>query len=329
MLSVRIAGLGWYLPERRVTNEELEEKTGIPSAWIGRVSGVRERRYASNETSVSMATAAARIALLEAGLHARDLDAIVGASTGPQQSIPCTAAFVQRELDAPEGASACFDINATCLSFLFALQSVAHLVAAGVYKHVLLFSSELVSRSLNPQERESMVLFGDAAAAAIITRSAPGEKSAFWHAQFATYSSGAELTQILGGGTLHHPNDPTTTTEMNLFQMRGSTIFKQASLVVGPFLDDFFTKLEWERSQVDAVVPHQASRHAVELLSARLGFQQQQVVWNLAERGNTVAASIPLTLAEAVRNGRIVRGHKVLLVGTGAGLTLGATALTF
>lgn len=329
MLPVKIAGLGYYLPERRVTNEELEAQLGIPAAWIERASGVRERRYVTNENAVSMATIAARRALADAGLHVRALDAIIGASAAPQQMIPCTATFVQRELDAPEGGSACFDINATCLSFLFALQTATHLVASGVYEHILVFSSEVASRSLDFQQRESAVLFGDAAAAAIITRSTADEASAYWHAQFATYSSGAELTQIVGGGTLHHPNDPATTPNMNLFHMSGPAVFKHASRLIGPFLDTFFATLGWEREQVDAIVPHQASRHAVELLHTRLGFQSEQIVRGLALRGNTVATSIPLTLAEAVENGRIRRGNHILLVGTGAGLTLGAVALTY
>jgi 3-oxoacyl-[acyl-carrier-protein] synthase-3 len=328
-LPVKIAGLGWYLPEQRVTNTDLENRLGIPAVWIERVSGVRERRYATHETSVSMGGAAARMALAQAALHVGEIDAIIGASTGAQQAIPCTAALLQRELDAPEGRSACFDVNATCLSFLFALHAAAHLVAGQVYHNVLIVSSEIASRSLNPRERESAVLFGDAAAAAIVTRSADEEGSAVWHAQFSTHSSGAELTQIVGGGTLHHPNDPTTTPEMNLFQMRGPAIFKMAAQLSIPFVNRFFEELDWRRNEIDAVVPHQASRHALELLSARLGFQREQVIWNLALRGNCIAASIPLALAEAVHEQRIRRGQRVLLVGTGAGLTLGALALTY
>jgi 3-oxoacyl-[acyl-carrier-protein] synthase-3 len=329
MLPVKLAGLGWYLPERRVTNAELERSLGIPATWIERVSGVRERRYVTHETTVSMGSAAARMALAEAGMHIREVDAIIGASTGPQQALPCTAAFVQRALDAPEGRSACFDVNATCLSFLVALHTAAHFVAAGAYGSVLIVSSELSSRSLNPRERESAVLFGDAAAAAVVTHSGTDEASAIWHTQFCTHSSGAELTQIVGGGTLHHPNDETTVPEMNLFQMRGPAVFKMASLLSGPFIETFFDTLGWQKDQVDAVIPHQASRHALELLSARLGFTREQVVWKLAERGNCIAASLPLTLAEAVHEGRVQRGHRVLLVGTGAGLTLGAMALTY
>ena len=329
MLPIKIAGLGCYLPERRVTNAELEARYDVSASWIARATGVQERRYATHETSAGMGAAAARRALDAAELGVSDLDAIIGASTGPQQAIPCTAALVQRELHAPDGKSVCFDVNGTCLSFMFGLQTAAHLVASGMYRNVLVYSSEITSRSLNPRQPDSMVLFGDAAAAAVVTRSAPDDASAIWHAQFATHSSGADLTQILGGGTQQHPNNPTTTPEMNTFQMNGKAIFKHAARVIGPFLDQFFDTLGWERGDLDVVVPHQASRHAVELLTGRLGFRDQQVVQNLALRGNCIAASLPLALTEATEAGRIRRGDKVLLVGSGAGLTLGALALTY
>jgi 3-oxoacyl-[acyl-carrier-protein] synthase-3 len=329
MLPITIAGLGYYLPERRVTNAELQARYDISADWIARATGVQERRYATHETSAGMGAAAARRALDAAGLNVGDLDAIIGASTGPQQAIPCTAALVQRELHAPDGKSVCFDLNATCLSFMFGLHTAAQLVTAGMYRTVLVYSSEITSRSLNPRQPESMVLFGDAAAAAVVTRSAPGAPSAIWHARFATHSSGADLTQIRGGGTQHHPNDPATTPEMNTFHMRGLAIFKHAARLIGPFLDQFFDTLGWQRGDLDIVVPHQASRHAIDLLTGRLGFSEQQVVQNLALRGNCIAASLPLALAEAAEAGRIQRGDKVLLVGSGAGLTLGALALTF
>lgn len=328
-LPVKIAGLGWYLPERRVSSAELEQQLNLPAGWVERTTGVSERRYATHETSVSMGAAAARMALARAALTAADLDAIVCASTAPQQAIPCTAALLQRELSAPDGGSACFDVNATCLSFLVALQIAAHLVTGGLYRRVLIVSSELASRSLNPQEWESAVLFGDSAAAAVITPAAAEEASAIWHSQVVTYSSGADLTSLVGGGTLHHPNDPLTTPVMNTFHMDGPAVFKKATRLLGPFLENFFAQLGWTRSQVNLVVPHQASRHGVELLTARLGFQPEQVFLNLPTRGNCISASIPLALSEAYDAGRLRREDRVVLVGSGAGLTFGALALTF
>ena len=328
-IPVRIAGLGHYLPERIVTSSELEEKYNLAPGWIETVAGVRQRRYADRETTASMAAAAARQALDAAGLQAKDLDAIIGACTGPQQAIPCTAALVQAELGAPEGASACFDVNATCLSFLFALHNAALLIANGAYQRVLIFSSEIASISLNPDEPESAVLFGDGAAAAVLTRSPARDSAALWHTRFATYSGGADLTRILGGGTLHHPNHPATTRQMNQFHMDGPAVFKKAARLVTPFLDQFFTELGWQRSDLQAIVPHQASGHAVRLVAARMGFAEERVFSNIALRGNCVAASIPLALSEAAQANFIQRGQRLLLLGSGAGLTLGAMALTY
>jgi 3-oxoacyl-[acyl-carrier-protein] synthase-3 len=258
-----------------------------------------------------------------------DIDLIIAASSAPQQTIPCTAAFIQRELGAPDGASACFDVNATCLSFLLAIQSATHLLAAGTYRAALVVSSEIGGLSRNPAEPASACLFGDAAAAAVLIRTPEGGASRVVWEQFATYSSAADLTAIAGGGSLHHPNDPATRPDMNMFHMDGSGVFRRAAKVLGPFIDSFLARSGWAREDVDVVVPHQASRHGVELVSSRFGFRPEQVVSNLAERGNCVAASIPLALAESVAAGRIRRGQRVMLLGTGAGLTLGAIGLVF
>lgn len=329
MLPVQIAGLGAYLPERVVSSAELEDDLGLRPGWVERAAGVRERRRATHETAAGMAAAAARRALAHAQIDLAEIDVIIAASSAPQQAIPCTAALVQRELGAPDGGSACFDINATCLSFLFAMQMAAHLLAAGSYRHALIVSSEIAGPSLNPNEPESAVLFGDAAAAAVLRRTPPDAGSTIVWEQFATYSSAADLTELRGGGTLHHPNKPTTTPELNMFHMDGPGIYRKATRILGPFIDTFLTRAGWERSEIDALVPHQASRHGLELLTRRFAFHPDQIVINLPERGNCIAASIPLALTEAVQSGRITRGQRVMLLGTGAGLTVGAVGLVF
>jgi 3-oxoacyl-[acyl-carrier-protein] synthase III len=327
-LPVRIAGIGSYLPLRIVTNAELEPQLGLESGWIVERTGVRERRRCAGETSAYMAAAAARDALAMAGLTPSHLTAIIGASSTPQQAIPCTAVFVQRELGAPEGAAACFDVNATCLSFLAALDVAARLVAGGAHRHILVFSSESAAHSLNPDEPESAVLFGDAAAAVVVSHA--GDSGSVLHAmRLQTWHSGAELSQIRGGGTLHHPNDPATTRADNLFAMRGPKLFRKAAPLLLPFIDGVCDAAGWSRGDIAAVVPHQASRHGIELGWKMLGFREDQVIQNLATRGNCIAASIPLALAESVAAGRIHRGDNVLLFGLAAGLSLGGCALTF
>ncbi len=327
-LSVRIAGIGSYLPARIVTNRELETALGLAPGWIFDRTGVSERRRCDGESSAFMAAAAARDALSMAGLRPDDLTAIIGASSTPQQAIPCTAVFVQREIGATEGLASCFDVNATCLSFLAALDVAARMVAGGVHQHVLVFSSESAAHSLNPDEPESAVLFGDAAAAVVVSHA--GESQSALHVtRLQTWHSGAELSQIAGGGTLHHPNDPQTTSEHNMFAMRGPQLFRKAAPLLLPFIDALCSSAGWQRGDVDAVVPHQASRHGIELGWKLLGFREEQIVVNLGLRGNCIAASMPLALAEAVASGRVQRGDRVLLFGLAAGLSLGGAAITF
>jgi 3-oxoacyl-[acyl-carrier-protein] synthase III len=324
-LAVRIAGLGSYLPERIVTNTELEVKFGLQPGWISKRTGVLERRYATHETTVSQAVAASQVALERCGIQLEQIDAIIGANLA-QQTIPCTAALVQKALGAPDGSSACWDVNATCLSFMMALHSAAVLIASSQYKTILIFSSEIASPSLNPLEPESASLFGDAAAAIVLTAS---DDSSLIGATFQTFSSGSHLTELLGGGTLHRPQFTQGQPELNLFHMDGPAIFKHAARTFPPFLETFLTNIGWEVSSIDALVPHQASGHGVQSISSRLGFTPKQVIFNLPTRGNCIAASIPLALTEAVEAGRIQRGDRVVLAGTAAGLTLGAVALTF
>jgi 3-oxoacyl-[acyl-carrier-protein] synthase III len=328
-LPVKIMGLGVYLPPTVVTSSQLESRFGVRAGWIERVTGVRERRRATTESSAFMAAAAAREALAHSGVSCDAIDVIIGASAVPQQLIPCTAALVQRELGAPEGRSLCFDINATCISFLVALNTAAHMLAAQSVDTALVYSSEITSLSLNPDEWESASLFGDAAVAAILVRTPRDCDSCIRRTRIVTHSSGAELTELRGGGTFRHPNDPKTQPSDFLFHMDGPEVFKKTSALLADFLDDFMGGADLLRSEYSAVIPHQASRSGTELLTRRYGFRPEQAVLNLATRGNCIAASIPLALAEAVCSGRVIRGDRLLLLGAGAGLTIGAMDLIF
>jgi len=184
-------------------------------------------------------------------------------------------------------------------------------------------------RRFYPDQKESTVLFGDGAAAAALIRTPDGEPSALHLARFTTLGSGAVHTTFLGAGSLHHPNDDATTSSMNQFDMNGTALFLQATRAMGPFSDRFFAELGTSRRAFPHVVPHQVSGPGIDMLHVRLGFCASQVVRNIETRGNCVAASLPIALSEAAHSGRIRRGEPVLLVGTGAGLTLGAVALTY
>ncbi len=326
--AVRIAGMGVFLPEQRVTSEELDVRFGVRPGWTSGATGVDERRYVQDETTEQMGAQAALSALKAAGLPHRDIDVVISAAASPRQLLPCTAVFMQRELGLPEGRSRCFDVDATCLSWLMALDIAANYIITGQAKAVLIITSETASCSLNIRDPKSAGLFGDAAVAAVITPQGESE-SRIGHMLFETHSSGAEFAQFTGAGTRHHPNDPATRPEMNMFEMQGRKIFKMARHLAPPFIDRFMHEAGMSREEYDAVVPHQASKKGVEAISSAFGFRAEQVISNLAVRGNCVAASIPLALAEAVSAGRISRGDRVLLLGTGAGLTLGAMDLVF
>jgi len=330
-LPIQIAGLGKFLPERVVTSAALEQELGLAAGWIERATGVKERRRAESGTSTAAMAAAAILQALErAGRTIEDLDLIVGASSGPEQLIPCTAALVQRALGAPEGKSACFDLSATCLSFALALQVVAPLLAAGTYRCAVVFSSELTAHSLNPAEPESATLLGDAAAAAVLVPTPPGATSALHHSAFRTYAqSGAALTQFLGGGSRRHPNDPLTTREQNFFEMHGPQVFRLASQHMPSFLAQFLQEAECRIEDLDRIIPHQASGRGIRFVASRCGLPLERCFINLPLRGNCIAASTPLALCEAWEAGQVERGQRVLLVGTGAGLTIGAVLLTF
>lgn len=331
MLPLTISGLASSLPEEVVSSASLEAELNLPVGWIEQRTGIRERRRATRQSVLDLAEPAARLALRRAQRDGGDLGLVVGASTGRHQLIPCTAALLQRRMGLPEGRAFAFDVDATCLSFLVGLRVAAQWIAASASPGAdaaLLFSSEMNQHSLNPREPESYVLIGDGAAAAVLEHR-PDSGSGIHGAWFATHPSGGDYTCFLGGGTHHHPNNPSTTHEMNLFHMNGPAVFKMALKLVPDFMNRVFTELGWKPHDVAAVVPHQASAPGVDLLVSRCGLHRDQIVTNLATRGNCIAASIPIALSEAVESGRIQRGDRIVLCGTGAGLSLGAIALTF
>jgi 3-oxoacyl-[acyl-carrier-protein] synthase-3 len=326
---VKIAGIGKYLPARRVSSTELEGRLGLSPGWIERKTGVRERRYAETEVQSQMGAHAARAALDDSGVSLKDIDLIISASATPEQCIPCTAVFIQRALGAEAEGVPCFDVDSTCLSFVFGLEVAASFVASGSYRNVLVVSAELPSVALDWKEPESSVLMGDGAAAVVVTRAAETDESVLYPAGFTTFSSGAELAQLQGGGSRFHPDNPATRPELNRFHMKGPKIFRFAQKAAVPFVARYLEEIEWPSASLDVVVPHQASLFAVRMSAKACGFAPEKLVENIQTHGNCLAASIPMALHDGIRSGQIRRGHRVFLVGTAAGLSVGALALRF
>jgi 3-oxoacyl-[acyl-carrier-protein] synthase III len=325
---LKIVGVGHYLPKRVVTSAEIEQEYGYEEGWIERKQGVTERRWVEDETASFMAAEAAKEAVRDAGIELTDLDLILNASGTPDQLIPDGACLIQRELGLGSSGIACMSVHTTCLSFLNGLYVASNLIAGGDYEHILLVSSDISSRNLNFEHPESSTLFGDLAAAAVLTRTPEGEESCVHAAKFATYGDGAEYTQIPGGGTRMNPILPERKKEDFYFYMDGPAVLKWAIKYAGEFMESLRPGLSEGLGDIQLVVPHQASKVALDAHSA-FGIPQEVVVRTIDKVGNCVAASLPYALYVAIKTGRLVRGDKVLLAGTGAGLNFGGLIITY
>ncbi len=320
VLGVRLLATAQALPARRVPTAEVARLCHVPEAIALKRSGVHERRWLSGtETALTLGTQAAREALQRAGLNVSDVDVLLNASGSQLQPIPDGAALYARELGLT--GTATYSLHGTCLSFLLALQHAALLIHTGRARHVLIISSEGGSVGLNPAQPESTLLIGDGAAAVLL--GPPTRPGQGLHAtRIETHPAGADHTRITGGGTLRHPNHPTATPTDFTFDMQGLQVLKLASRVVPPFLERLRPGLSHGLPGITRVIPHQASQAGLDLLR-RYGWPEEQVEVTLRTLGNVIAASLPLTLHQAVEARRLKEGDTALLVGTGAGLIAG------
>ncbi|WP_379153545.1 beta-ketoacyl-ACP synthase III [Paenibacillus sp. sgz5001063] len=328
---VKILGTGKYLPGRKVTDEELDMRLGTPSGWVGKVTGVGVRHYAGEgETASSMGARAAEAALAAAGLSFADIDCLVCTSGTKEQPLPSTAVFIQQAMGQEDSGVPAFDIDSTCLSFLVGLDVMSYMVEAGRYRNVLLVASEIASAGLNYEDKESAALFGDGAAAVVIGPSAAGDSSKILHASLKTYSSGARYSEIAGGGTRLHAHKYSKENALPyLFHMDGQAIFRKASKLLPDFINEMLTQTDTQMDDFRLVVPHQGSAMAMRLLRKKLGIAEDRFLDNTPGHGNTIAASIPMGLHEAVIQGRVQRGDRILFIGTAAGLSLGGMIIDY
>jgi 3-oxoacyl-[acyl-carrier-protein] synthase-3 len=327
-MPLKIIGFGRYLPKRIVPSSELEAMCGVPAGWVQRRNGVRERRWVTDETSSFMSGQAAIEALDEAKLKPNQLDLIINASGTGEQAIPDTGVLIQRQLGLGNSGIPAMTVHTTCLSFVAAMDVASNFIHSGRYKNILIASADVASCGINPKEPESASLVGDAAAAVVVTKSETNDKSMIHHAHFKTYGDGAYLTTIMGGGSRLHPRFDGHKPEDDLFHMDGPAVLRMVRGIAHGFLDELYPGLSTSLVDIDVVVPHQASKVGLMMLE-RFGWPNSKIMTTIETLGNCVAASIPATLYQAVRDGNIQRGQKVLLVGTGAGLSIGGLVLTY
>ena len=317
-VPVKILGTGAYLPSCLITSEELEKKLGFSFGEFAKSSGVKTRYYANDETSSDMGAIAAKQALNMANLDKSEIDAIVSVSGVPQQSIPSNAALIHRKLGLK--GTVAFDINSTCLSFLTGFHCMGNLIAQGVYKRVLLVSSDIASVGLNPKDSKTASLFGDGAAACIL---GPATNEGIISSHFETRSEHGEDCICEAGGNLLHLKDDVPI-ERHYFRMNGPRLFKAAM----PAVLEMIQKMTNE-STIDLFIPHQASPLALDLLQKKLNISDHQWINIVRDYGNMIATSIPFALHKAIMEKKLKRGDKTLLFGTAAGLTIGGLLLEY
>ena len=323
----RVAGTGSYLPEQRLSNQDLVErlaKSGLETSdeWITTRSGISARHFAAaNELTSDLAVKAAQAALASAGMTSEDLDLIILATSTPDHlgGFPSTACVVQDKLGA-HTACAAFDVQAVCAGFTYALAIADAFIRSGSYKKVLVIGAETFSRILDFNDRATCVLFGDGAGAVILEASAePGILSTALHAD----GSQRDILCVpgrAGNGEVH--GSPFMT-------MDGPAVFKLAVKVLEQVAHEVLEKANLKPEQIDWLVPHQANIRIMEGTAKKMGMSMDKVIVTVHEHGNTSAASIPLALDTGVRSGQIKRGQHLLLEGVGGGFAWGAVALKY
>jgi 3-oxoacyl-[acyl-carrier-protein] synthase III len=316
-LPVAVVGWGYTAPDGRVTNADLARRVDTTDAWIVERTGIRERRVAGpTETTATLATAAAATAVKRAGLAPDDIDVLIVATASPEQPLPHTGAFVGEALGM---RCASFDVSAACAGFVYELVVGASMLNIG-YEHVLIVGAETLSRIIDPDDRTTLVLFGDAAGAAVIRRTA-GDAPSLLAWDLGCDGSAAGLLEIPAGGSRRPASVETVAERGHYLKMQGQPVFRRAVRAV---VDSAIATLARAGATVDDVdwfIPHQANVRIIEAAAQRLGIPPERTVVNIERYGNTSAASIPVALFEAVEAGRIHDDDLVLLSGFGAGMT--------
>ena len=311
-----LAGVGGYLPERVLTNDELARTLETSDAWITERTGIRQRHIAGpKETAAFMGTQAARAALADAGAAPAEVDAIILATSTPDQAFPATALRVQAALGVPGGFG--FDLSAACAGFIYALSVADGLIRAGQVRGVLVIGSEVYSRILNWQDRGTCVLFGDGAGAVFLRA---GEGSGTDRGILSTHlhAQGTQGDILYVDGAVGRPD------RSGHLVMNGREVFRHAVTRLAEAVDEALSANGLTRGDVDWLVPHQANLRIIDAMGRKLGLPAERIVVTVDRHANTSAASVPLALAEAWHDGRIRRGDLVLLEALGGGLTWGS-----
>ncbi|MBN1442636.1 MAG: ketoacyl-ACP synthase III [Planctomycetes bacterium] len=326
MYPVIVKGTGAYLPERVLTNHDLEQMVDTSDEWIRQRTGILERRLASGEQATSdLSFNAARQALEMSGLAAEDLDSVIIATVTPDYLTPSTAAFVQHRLGAVKAAA--FDLNAACTGFVYSLCVASGLISSGIQRNVLIVGAETLSRFVDFTDRNTCILFGDGAGAMVLSRGEDGATSRVIDHYLRADGGGWDLITIPAGGSRKAAGPSTVDAREHFFTMQGREVFKFAVSSMIELLETAFQRNSLSVEDIDLVIPHQVNYRVIESVLRKIPIPADRVYLNLDRYGNTSAASVPIALHEAAGEGRLKKGDIVLLVAFGGGLTWGYNLL--
>ncbi len=316
-IRVGITGVGVYVPDRILTNQELERMVETSDEWIIERTGIKERRIAAaDEAASDMALPAARQALEQAGVDAADVDAVIVGTTTPDMLFPTTAALVADELGARRAAA--YDLLAACSGFVYGMAQGYAAVSSGLSEKVLVVGSEALSKIVNWEDRTTCILFGDGAGAALVE---PVEAGGFLGFDLGADGSGGDDLFVRAGGSRAPATAETVAGDMHTIVMHGPEVFRFATRIMVSSAKKLLEECGASVDDVDLYVPHQANKRIIDHAARNLGLPPEKVFVNIDRYGNTSAASVPIALAEAADAGRLQRGDLVLLSGFGAGMS--------
>jgi 3-oxoacyl-[acyl-carrier-protein] synthase-3 len=318
-MRAQVAGLGGYLPERCVTNDELAQTVDTSDAWIVERTGIRQRYLAApHETCAFMGARAAEAALRDAGIEPAEIDAIILGTSTPDEAFPATAVRVQAMLGVRQGFA--FDVSAACSGFVYGLAVADGFIRSGTARTVLVIGSEVYSRIMDWQDRTTCVLFGDGAGA-VVLRAGAAEGSGILSTHLHADGTLADILYVDGAVGQKARSQQ--------LKMRGQEVFRHAVAKLAAVVEEALAAHGFAHADIDWLVPHQANRRIIDAMGRKLGLPAERVVVTVDRHANTSAASIPLALAEAWADGRIRRGDLVLMEALGGGLTWGSALVRF
>jgi 3-oxoacyl-[acyl-carrier-protein] synthase-3 len=319
-----ITAVGHFVPEKILSNADLEKMVDTTDEWIRSRTGIRERRILEHGATSDLAAEAALATLRTRGMDPADVEVIIVATVTPDMFFPATACLVQEKIGARNAWG--FDLSAACYGFVYAMVVGSQLIESGAYSRVLVIGADKMSAITDYTDRNNCILFGDAAAAVLLEPAADAESGIIDHRLYVDGSGGKSL-HMMGGGSLHPPTEETVRNRWHYIYQDGKAVFKVAVIGMAEVSAEIMERNNLTGADVDWLIPHQANLRIIDATARRMGLDPSKVMINIDRYGNTTAATIPLCMSEWWRAGKLRKGHTVVLASFGAGYTWGAVLL--